>query len=316
MTGPGTGAGDGAEARAGGEGGAGARAGGEGEAGAKTSGELPVRSGAEWYQQPLGEGDDTADDPDTTPPPLTPGQAFDALYAYCALPRTADLSAHRAAPPRTRGGGARLPARLAPLAGGGRRPRPGGLGAGGGPRVRPLPWHRLRPVPRRHHEPPPADPTGRALLTALLELPPPYRRTLVLYDGVGLDLPDTAAETESSTPAAAGRLLHARATVTERLPKPVSADDLSRLLAALPSDIRPGPTEPLALRERADLRARRWIHAAIAFTTLLLTTTALTLHTAPDHYERPVPPGAPIHGIPRERPPAPSPNPSRNSAPS
>ncbi|WP_408992078.1 SigE family RNA polymerase sigma factor [Streptomyces europaeiscabiei] len=311
MTGTGDGAGAGAEtghgAGAGAETGHGAGAGEEAEAGVKTSGELPVRSGTESYQQPLGEGDDTAAaDPDTTPPPLTPGQAFDALYAYCApslvqqtylltgrrhlareaVERAFQLAWHRwpeVAVDRDPAGWVRAAAHEYALS----------------------PWHRLRPVPRRHHEPPPADPTGRALLTALLELPPPYRRTLVLYDGVGLDLPDTAAETESSTPAAAGRLLHARATVTKRLPEPVSADDLSRLLAALPSDIRPGPTRPLALRERADLRARRWIHAAIAFTTLLLTTTALTLHTAPDHYEPPVPPGAPIHGIPPRAAPGP-----------
>lgn len=41
-----------------------------------------VQSGAEWYEQP--HCADDADDPDLAPPPLTPGQAFDALYAYCA----------------------------------------------------------------------------------------------------------------------------------------------------------------------------------------------------------------------------------------
>ncbi|MBE1599523.1 MULTISPECIES: RNA polymerase sigma factor [Streptomyces] len=267
------------------------------------------RDGGEWYQQPLGPDDAARPDVDLSepaPPPLTPGQAFDALYAYCApalvqqtylltgqrrlareaVERAFQLAWHRwpeVAVDRDPAGWVRAAAHEYALS----------------------PWHRLRPRPRRHLEPQPADPTDRALLSALLELPPPYRRTLLLYDGVGLDLPDTAAETESSTPAAAGRLLYARTRVTERLPEPVAADDLGRLLAALPSDVRPGPTRPLALRARADLRARRWIHAAIAFTTLLLTTTALTLHTAPDHYEAPVPPGAPIHGVPPRAAPGP-----------
>lgn len=299
----------------------GTRAGAEAGSEARTSGEPSGRGEAEWYQQPLGpevgigtgvgigiglDAEADADDPDPTPPPLTPDQAFDALYAYCAptlvqqtylltgrrhlareaVERAFQLAWHRwpeVAVDRDPAGWVRAAAHEYALS----------------------PWHRLRPRARRHHEPQPADPTGRALLTALLELPPPYRRTLVLYDGVGLDLPDTAAETEASTPAAAGRLLYARATVTERLPKPVAPDDLNRLLAALPSDIRPGPTRPPALRARADLRARRWIHAAIAFTTVLLTTTALTLHTAPDHYEPPVPPGTPVHGVPPKAAPGP-----------
>ncbi|WP_107499572.1 helix-turn-helix domain-containing protein, partial [Streptomyces sp. f51] len=80
------------------------------------------------------------------------------------------------------------------------------------------PWHRLR---RTHRQPdaPPTEPGKRALFDALLDLPPAYRRTLLLYDGVGLDLPETAAETEASTPAAAGRLMTARAAVAERLPE-------------------------------------------------------------------------------------------------
>lgn len=78
------------------------------------------------------------------------------------------------------------------------------------------PWHRLRRT-HRQLDPPPAEPGARALLDALLDLPPSYRRTLLLYDGVGLDLPETAAETEASTPAAASRLMNARAAVAEQL---------------------------------------------------------------------------------------------------
>lgn len=277
--------------------------------GTRTPGGPSGRDGTQLdRQQPPGAGHAHTDAGPSAPapPPLTPGQAFDALYAYCApalvqqtylltgqrqlareaVERAFQLAWHRwpeVAVDRDPAGWVRAAAHEYALS----------------------PWHRLRPRARRHLEPPPTDPTDRALLTALLELPPPYRRTLLLYDGVGLDLPDTAAETESSTPAAAGRLLHARARLMERLPKPVAEDDLGRLLAALPSDVRPGPVRPPAIRARADLRARRWIHAAIAFTTLLLTSTALTLYTAPDHYEAPVPPGAPIHGVPPRAAPGP-----------
>ncbi|MFE7838621.1 RNA polymerase sigma factor [Streptomyces sp. NPDC057474] len=274
-------------------------------AGAEASGEPSVRSGTEWYQQPLG-ADDGADDPDLAPPPLTPGQAFDALYAYCAptlVQQTYLLTGRRLLAREAVERAFQLAWHHWPEVAVDRDPA--GWVRAAAHEYALSPWHRLRPRPRQRLEPQPTDPTGRALLTSLLELPPPYRRTLLLYDGVGLDLPDTAAETEASTPAAAGRLLYARAAVTARLPEPVAPDDLNRLLVRLPSDIHPGPTRPLALRARADLRARRWIHAAIAFTTLLLTTTALTLHTAPDHYEPPIPPGAPVHGIPPKAAPGP-----------
>ncbi|WP_405960468.1 RNA polymerase subunit sigma-70 [Streptomyces sp. NBC_00024] len=318
MTGPGAGtqAGDeaatGAETETGAEAGTETGAGAGAEAGDGASGEPSLQSGTEWYQQPLGtdgDADNAAADPVPAPPPLTPGQAFDALYAYCSptlVQQTYLLTGQRRLAREAVERAFQLAWQRWPEVAVDRDPA--GWVRAAAHEYALSPWHRLRPRPRRHrheHEPQPADPTARALLTALLELPPPYRRTLLLYDGVGLDLPDTAAETEASTPAAAGRLLYARASVTARLPDPVAPDDLNRLLAALPSDIRPGPTKPVALRARADLRGRRWIHAAIAFTTLLLTTTALTLHTAPDHYEPPVPPGAPVQGIPPRAAPGP-----------
>ncbi|UUU24479.1 RNA polymerase sigma factor [Streptomyces sp. DSM 40750] len=256
---------------------------------------------AEWYQQPLCADD--ADDPDLAPPPLTPGQAFDALYAYCAptlVQQTYLLTGrHRLA---------REAVERAFQLAWQRWPEvavdrdPAGWVRAAAHEYALSPWHCLRPWRR---EPQPADPTDRALLSALLELPPPYRRTLLLYDGVGLDLPDTAAETEASTPAAAGRLLYARATVTARLQEQVPPDDLPRLLAELPADIDPGPTEPIVLRARADLRARRWTHTALVFTIFLLTTTALSVRTAPDHYEPPVPQGTPVRGVPPRAAPGP-----------
>jgi DNA-directed RNA polymerase specialized sigma24 family protein len=275
----------------------------------------------EWYQEPLSTDAEAAADPTLAPPPLTPAQAFDALYSYCAPTlvqqtylltgslRQARDAVERAfqqawqrwpevAVDRDPAGWVRAVAHDCALS----------------------PWHQVRhrlPVPFRGPEPGPApaatptsataptDPTGRALLAELQKLRPPYRRALVLYDGVGLDLPETAAETEASTPATAGRVQYARAVVTACLPEPATPEDLHRLLTGLAADVRPRPTRPIVLRTRADLRARRWIHAAVVFASMLLTATALTLRTAPDHYEPPIPPGTPVSGVPPQAVPGP-----------
>ncbi|WP_449344831.1 sigma factor-like helix-turn-helix DNA-binding protein, partial [Streptomyces narbonensis] len=95
-----------------------------------------------------------------------------------------------------------------------------------------LSWHRFRRA-HKHPDSPPAEANRRALLGALLELPPPYRRTVLLYDGLGLDLPETAAETEASTPAAANRLLHARTVLGKRIPELAEPEALHRQLSRL-----------------------------------------------------------------------------------
>ncbi|NEB10792.1 helix-turn-helix domain-containing protein [Streptomyces coelicoflavus] len=159
------------------------------------------------------------------------------------------------------------------------------------------PWQRLRPR-HRHPEPPPADPGDRTLLNTLLRLPPRHRRTLVLYDGVGLDLPETAAETEASTPTAANRLLRAREAVAGRLPALADPQVLHRRLAELASNERLGAARPHAVRGDGERRARFWTRAAIAFTAALVGTTALTVRTAPTHYEPPVSPGQAVRGVP------------------
>ncbi|MCT2542188.1 helix-turn-helix domain-containing protein [Streptomyces atratus] len=167
------------------------------------------------------------------------------------------------------------------------------------------PWHRLRRTHRRL-DPPPADPGPRALLDALLELPPSYRRTLLLYDGVGLDLPETAAETEASTPAAAGRLMNARAAVTERLPELAQGSSpaeqsallherLGALALAQPSDSLPPPA---VIRTDSERRAQLWTRAAISFTVLIIGLTLFTLGTAPTRYETPESPAQQVGGVP------------------
>ncbi|MEU6125902.1 helix-turn-helix domain-containing protein [Streptomyces sp. NPDC047123] len=166
------------------------------------------------------------------------------------------------------------------------------------------PWHRFRPS-QRHPDAPPALPADRAFLDVLLSLPPAQRRTLMLYDGVGLDLPETAAETEASTPAAANRLLHARRAIADRLPDLADPEALHRRLGEV------GGAEKLRLpkaervRTGSEHRARFWTRAAIAFTALIIGATALTLKTAPTHYEPPQAPGRAISGVPPRMGPGP-----------
>ena len=158
------------------------------------------------------------------------------------------------------------------------------------------PWQRFRP--RNRPEPPPADPGDRTLLNTLLRLPARHRRTLLLYDGVGLDLPETAAETEASTPATANRLLNARRAMADRLPELADPEVLHRRLAEVASNERLRAAKPPTVRVGSERRARFWTRAAIAFTVALIGTTALALRTAPTHYEPPVSPGETVRGVP------------------
>ncbi|WP_032763730.1 helix-turn-helix domain-containing protein [Streptomyces sp. CNS654] len=167
------------------------------------------------------------------------------------------------------------------------------------------PWHRLRRT-HRHPDAPPTEPGKRALFDALLDLPPAYRRTLLLYDGVGLDLPETAAETEASTPAAAGRLMTARAAVAERLPELAETDSPAEQSALLHDRLGglaraehvPVPRPARAVRTGSENKARLWTRAAVAGVALLIAVTGLTLHTAPTHYEQPISPPERVGGVP------------------
>ncbi|MEU4997685.1 helix-turn-helix domain-containing protein [Streptomyces sp. NPDC021622] len=167
------------------------------------------------------------------------------------------------------------------------------------------PWHRLRPA-HRHPDAPPAEPADRAFLDVLMSLPPAQRRTLLLYDGVGLDLPETAAETEASTPATANRLLRAHETIIEKIPELAATPDaLHRRLSELCKAEKLQPPKADRVRTGSEHRARLWTRAAIAFTALIIGATALTLRTAPTHYEPPQSPGKAINGVPPRMGPAP-----------
>ncbi|MCS0600125.1 helix-turn-helix domain-containing protein [Streptomyces sp. LP11] len=230
--------------------------------------------------------------------PLTPAQAFDALYAFCApalVRQTYLLTGRRDLAREVVERAFQLAWQRWPEIAQDRDPASW---------VRAMaydcalsPWHRFRPR-YRHPEPPPADPADRALLHALLELPPAYRRTVVLYDGVGLDLPETAAETEASTPAAASRLTHAREALAACLPELADPAELHRRLLGLASAERLRAERPTVVRVCGERRNVFWTRAAIAFTVTIIGATTLTLRTAPTHYEPPVAPAQAVQGVP------------------
>ncbi|WP_031171768.1 helix-turn-helix domain-containing protein [Streptomyces durhamensis] len=230
--------------------------------------------------------------------PLTPAQAFDALYAFCApalVRQTYLLTGRRELARESVEQAFQLAWQRWPEVALDRDP--GGWVRAVAYDCALSPWHRFRPR-YRHPEPPPADPADRALLSALLKLPPSYRRTLVLYDGVGLDLPETAAETEASTPAAASRLTHARAAVAARLPALADPAELHRRLLELGSAEQVRAAKPPVVRTGTERRNVFWTRAAIAFTVTIVGATTLTLRTAPTHYEPPIAPAQAVEGVP------------------
>ncbi|WP_207957851.1 RNA polymerase sigma factor [Streptomyces sp. YIM 98790] len=148
------------------------------------------------------------------------------------------------------------------------------------------PWHRLRPRPRRPRALP-AEPGDRTLLNAVLELPPSYRRCLVLHEGLGMSVADTAAEVEATTQAAAGRIAHARQHLTDRVPEltrapaaergRVLAESLDRIAGAQP--LR--PLSPRMARLHSERVTGRLLYACAGLFALLSTLLVLTALTGP-----------------------------------
>ncbi|MGW1207077.1 helix-turn-helix domain-containing protein [Streptomyces cyaneofuscatus] len=255
---------------------------------------------------PLPEPEPEPAEPRPSTPRLSPDEAFDALYAHAApglVRQTYLLTGRRSLARESVERAFQLAWHRWPEVAVDRDPV--GWVRAAAYEYAMSPWHRLRRV-HRHPDAPPSEPARRALFEALLELPPAYRRTLLLYDGVGLDLPETAAETEASTPAAAGRLEVARAAVAERLPElaaaasPAEQSELlhDRLGGLARAEHVPAPPPARAVRTGSENKARLWTRAAIAFAALLIGATALTLHTAPTHYEQPLSPPERVGGVP------------------
>ncbi|MET9576928.1 helix-turn-helix domain-containing protein [Streptomyces sp. DT199] len=236
--------------------------------------------------------------PDDAITALTPDQAFDALYAFCApalVRQTYLLTGRRELARESVERAFQIAWQRWPEVA--RDRDPAGWVRAMAYECALSPWHRLR-LRHRHPEPPPPDAFDRVLMDTLLKLPPSYRRTLVLYDGVGLGLPETAAETEASTRAAVNRLAHAREALAERLPELADPETLHWRLVELASTERLRAAKPPVVRKGGERRARFWTRAAIAFTAALIGTTALTVRTAPTHYEPPVPAGETVQGVP------------------
>lgn len=245
-------------------------------------------------------------EPEPATPPLSPDEAFDALYAHAApglVRQTYLLTGRRSLARESVERAFQLAWHRWPEVAVDRDPA--GWVRAAAYEYAMSPWHRLRRV-HRHPDAPPSEPARRALFEALLDLPPVYRRTLLLYDGVGLDLPETAAETEASTPAAAGRLEVARAAVAVRVPEltaaasPAAQSELlhDRLGGLARAEHVPVPSPARAVRTGSENKARLWTRAAIAFAALLIGATALTLHTAPTYYEPPIAPPERVGGVP------------------
>ncbi|NWF26191.1 helix-turn-helix domain-containing protein [Streptomyces sp. PKU-EA00015] len=257
-------------------------------------------------RQPVPDGRDADAGPAPAEPPLpvplagmTPTEAFDALYAHAApalIRQTYVLTGRRGLSQESVERAFHLAWQHWPEVAVDRDPT-------GWVRVAAYdcalsPWQRLRSA-HRHADEPLDDPARRALMQAVQELPPSYRRTLLLYDGVGLDLPGTAAETEASTPATVSRVLNAREAVAERLPSlaetAVLRDELRALVGAVPT---PRLSPAGAVRTGCERRAEMCTRAVVAATALIVLATALALLTSPRQYEPPVPPSRQVEGVP------------------
>jgi DNA-directed RNA polymerase specialized sigma24 family protein len=110
----------------------------------------------------------------------------------------------------------------------------------------------------------PGPPQDRALLEALLRLPPSYRRALVLHDAVGLTVTRTAEETEASLAATKGRIGRAREAVAGWVPRLADSRPeeqgavLHELLVGLTAArIAPNETSPAQVRAASERATRR-----------------------------------------------------------
>ncbi|MFE1174690.1 hypothetical protein [Streptomyces sp. NPDC058773] len=159
------------------------------------------------------------------------------------------------------------------------------------------PWHRLCPALRPARVPDEPSGTTRpsedgALSAALLSLPAPHRRALLLHDEVGLGPAGTAAEIEASAPATAARLRHARERIAALLPElglagqsPERQGEILRArLAVLPGPPEEEPPTAAHVRSGSERSVRRTTRAAFGAAGLFALVTLVTMAFTPDHY--------------------------------
>ncbi|TXL90238.1 helix-turn-helix domain-containing protein [Streptomyces sp. IB2014 016-6] len=230
---------------------------------------------------------------------LTPAQAFDELYAYAApalVRQTYLLTGRRTLAQESVERAFQLAWHRWPEVA--VDADPAGWVRGAAYDHATAPWHRFRRA-CRHPDPFTGERDGRALRRTLLDLPPMYRRTLLLHDGLGIGLPETAAETEATTTAATNRLLHAREAVVGQLPDLGDEAVLFERMRELARTVSaPAVATASAVRLASERRAKFWTRVAIAVTVLIIGATAFTVVTAPTRYEPTPAPGQRVGGVP------------------
>ncbi|KOY57957.1 transcriptional regulator [Streptomyces sp. XY332] len=261
-------------------------------------------AGGDTGARPGAEGEPEVSDDGAADGPLGPREVFDALYGYAAPALTRQVylltGRRRLSQEAVERAFQHAWARWPEVA---TDPDPVGWVRAAAYEYALSPWHRFRRA-HKHPDKAPAAPADRVLMDAMLALPPVHRRTVLLYDGVGLDLPDTAAETEASTPTAGHRLLHAHATLADRIPELAAAppERQSALLRERLGAVKPAvPLEPrpaAVVRIAAEHRARRLTRAVLGLSAVIAVATAYTTVTAPRQYEPPIAPGASVSGVP------------------
>ncbi|NEA59989.1 RNA polymerase subunit sigma-70 [Streptomyces sp. SID13666] len=156
-----------------------------------------------------------------------------------------------------------------------------------------------------------------AVRAAVLRLSPSQRQALVLYDGLGLDLPVAAAESEASTVATASRITQARAALSAAVPElgDQAPARLKAILTEPEQDAEPDPKTgtgtagaqevPAArVRVASERGVRRRTLSAVALTALIAGATGAALVVTYDrvgelpHRAQPTPVTAPPSATP------------------
>jgi DNA-directed RNA polymerase specialized sigma24 family protein len=236
------------------------------------------------------ERDDPAGDRTRDDDPRTPEAAFDQLYLRSASGLLRQVELLTGNPPFAR----HTVARAFDLAWQhwpevARDPEPVGWVRAAAYQYALAPWQRWVPGHRTHPRmltrallDPEAD---GALRAALLRLPADRRQTVLLHDGLGIDLPEAAEETQASTMATAGRVTRARAALAAAVPD-LDEDGggvAVRLGALLDGADGAPPDRPEGVRGASERGVRRRTLGVYAVAGLIAAATVVTIAVSPDH---------------------------------